>query len=163
MAPCSCAGSSKFVHLKCVQLWLTKTINPRTVGRATVITWKPLICELCHKNLPFKVYLDGKRYFTVNIPKPRKPYLVLNPIFREKDTGKAKIYYLVSFAEHREMIIGRKTDSDIIFSDDSTEFIQTVWASTRITGPAKSPAIPKAEIPPRPPKNASSIGSLVEW
>lgn len=101
-----------------MQTWLTKTINPRIIGKATIITWKPLVCELCHKTLPFKVYLDGKRYFTVNIPKPKKPYLVLNPIYKEKD--KAKIYFLVSFADQKEMIIGRKTDSDILISDDST-------------------------------------------
>jgi hypothetical protein len=101
MAPCNCAGSSKYVHLRCVQTWLTKTINPRTVGKSTVISWKPLICELCHKILPFKVYLEGKRYFTVNIPKPRKPYLVLNPIYREKDNSKVKIYFLISFAEKK--------------------------------------------------------------
>lgn len=120
MAPCNCAGSSKYVHLRCVQIWLTKTINPRSVGRATVITWKPLVCELCHKALPFKVYLDGKRYFTVNIPKPKKPYIVLNPIFKEKEGSKAKIYFLVSFAEQKEMVIGRKSDSDILISEDST-------------------------------------------
>lgn len=120
MAPCNCAGSSKYVHLRCVQTWLTKTINPRTVGKSTVISWKPLICELCHKILPFKVYLEGKRYFTVNIPKPRKPYLVLNPIYREKDNSKVKIYFLISFAEKKQMIIGRKTDSDILLAQDST-------------------------------------------
>jgi hypothetical protein len=45
--------------------------------------------------------LDGKRYFTVNIPKPKKPYLVLNPITKEKEGSKAKIYFLVSFAENK--------------------------------------------------------------
>ena len=64
--------------------------------------------------------MDGKRYFTVNIPKPKKPYLVLNPIYREKTSSKGKVYFLVSFAEQQAMVVGRKSDSDILISDEST-------------------------------------------
>jgi pSer/pThr/pTyr-binding forkhead associated (FHA) protein len=46
--------------------------------------------------------------------------VVLNPIYRAKDLGNSKIYMMVSFSESKEMIIGRKNDSDIIISSDST-------------------------------------------
>lgn len=79
-------GSSKYVHLGCLQKWMVNTINPRPYGKATAITWKPLSCELCHEHLPFRVYLDGKSYYIVNMAdlKPAKPYIVLNPIYRSK-------------------------------------------------------------------------------
>ena len=67
IAPCHCAGTSKYVHLACLQKWLVKAINPRPYGKAIAITWRPLTCEFCHQTLPFRVYLDGKGYFIVRM------------------------------------------------------------------------------------------------
>ena len=54
----------------------------------------------------------------MNIPRPKKPYLVLNPI--DKSTGNLKTYYLVSFSQKKLLNIGRKKDSDIIMDTDSS-------------------------------------------
>jgi len=50
------------------------------INSSIVISWKPLVCELCAQSLPFKIYLDEAKHFTVNIPRPEKPYIVLNPL-----------------------------------------------------------------------------------
>ena len=76
------------------------------------------MCELCSTPLPFKIYLDGKKYFTVKIPRPKKPYIVLNPVL--KDQGKVKVYFLISFANKTTMTMGRKKDTDIKVSDDAS-------------------------------------------
>lgn len=44
IAPCKCSGSAKFIHIKCIQEWFNKTINPRKVNSSLIITWKPLVC-----------------------------------------------------------------------------------------------------------------------
>lgn len=118
IAPCKCSGSSRFIHIQCIQDWFNQTINPRDSNAAIIISWKPLVCELCHEALPFKIYLDGQKNFTVNIPRPKKPYLVLNPM--EKSTGNTKLYYLVSFNKKKKLIIGRKKDSDVVLDLDSS-------------------------------------------
>lgn len=96
IAPCKCSGSAKYIHIKCIQEWFSKIMNPRKVGACIQLEWKPLVCELCNQSLPFKMYLDDCKYFTVNIPRPQKPYLVLNPISKDKSK---KHYYLLSLKE----------------------------------------------------------------
>ena len=118
ITPCKCSGSAKYIHIKCIQEWFNQTINPRNSNAAIIISWKPLVCELCNESLPFKIYLDGQKNFIVNIPRPKKPYLVLNPI--DKSTGNTKLYYLVPFFDKKNLIIGRKKDSDIVLDLDSS-------------------------------------------
>lgn len=45
----------------------------------------------------YKVYLDGKKYYTVEIPRPDKPYIVLEIL--NKSNNNDKYYNLISFAE----------------------------------------------------------------
>lgn len=68
--------------------------------------------------MPFKIYFDNVKHFTVNIPRPEKPYIVLNPIEREK--AKIKTYHLISFKEKVNLTMGRKKDADIVIDEDSS-------------------------------------------
>lgn len=52
----------------------------------------------------------------MEIPRPPKPYLVLEVL--NKDKNKKKIYSLVSFAEKRKLNLGRKHDTDVRISED---------------------------------------------
>ena len=61
--------------------------------------------------------MDEQKHFTVNIPRPQKPYLVLNPV--SKNT-KAKLYYLISFADKKKLTIGRKKEADIMMDECSS-------------------------------------------
>jgi hypothetical protein len=58
-------------------MWLGKRLNPVNQAYSVTINWKPLLCELCMAHFMYKIYLDNKKYYTVEIPRPPKPYLVL--------------------------------------------------------------------------------------
>lgn len=53
----------------------------------------------------------------MNIPRPKKPYIVLNPVSKN---NKAKIYYLISFADKNKLSIGRKKEADIVMDECSS-------------------------------------------
>jgi hypothetical protein len=50
--PCRCAGTMKYVHIKCLQLWLKSRLHTRDTATAFTIAWKNLDCELCKKAFP---------------------------------------------------------------------------------------------------------------
>lgn len=52
----------------------------------------------------------------MEIPRPPKPYIVMEVI--HKDKTKNKIYSLVSFSEKKKLNLGRKHDSDVRISED---------------------------------------------
>jgi hypothetical protein len=97
-------------------MWLGKRLNPITQTYTVTLNWKPLLCELCMTHFLYKIYLDNKKHYTVEIPRPPKPYLVMEVL--HKDKNKKKIYSLVSFADKKKLNLGRKHDTDVRISED---------------------------------------------
>ena len=60
--------------------------------------------------------MDNKKYYTVEIPKPSKPYIVMEVV--EKGGDKEKLFHFVSFAVTSKLSLGRKKDIDVKISDD---------------------------------------------
>jgi hypothetical protein len=51
--PCSCAGSLKYSHLKCLQLWLNSQVQEKKINENCVnYSWKSFSCELCKHDIP---------------------------------------------------------------------------------------------------------------
>ncbi len=80
------------------------------------IKWTPLQCEMCKSHYKYRIYLDNKKYYTVQIPKPAKPYLVLQVV--KKGADYSKIFHFVSMCESSKLSIGRKKQIDIKLSED---------------------------------------------
>jgi hypothetical protein len=53
---------------------------------------------MCKEPFRYRIYLDNKKYYTVEIPKPDKPYIVLEVMKRSNDKSNSKIYHFVSLA-----------------------------------------------------------------
>lgn len=70
---------------------------------------------MCKNHFKYRVYLDNIKYYTLDIPKPEKPYIVLEA------TGKtvefSKIFLFVSFHKKTVMPIGRSKTVDINLTD----------------------------------------------
>jgi hypothetical protein len=58
-------------------MWLGKRLNVVKSKNFITIKWTPLTCEMCKSHYKYRIYLDNKKYYTVEIPKPGKPYVVL--------------------------------------------------------------------------------------
>ena len=85
ISPCKCAGTMKFIHLKCLREWLQSRLNIKQSGSIVSYYWKSLDCELCKENLPSTVMLGGNLVELVDIHKPDTPFIVLEDITRERD------------------------------------------------------------------------------
>ena len=71
---------------------------------------------MCKTHYKYRIYLDNKKHYTVEIPKPQKPYIVFEVM--KKNAEYSKIFHFVSLAETSKVSIGRKKDIDIKISDD---------------------------------------------
>jgi len=85
ISPCKCAGTMKFIHLKCLREWLQSRLNIKQSGSIVSYYWKSLDCELCKENLPSKVLLGGAMVELVDIHKPDVPFIVLEDATRERE------------------------------------------------------------------------------
>lgn len=61
--------------------------------------------------------MDNKKFYTVDIPKPPKPYIILE-LMRKQTSTKGKVFHFVSFAEKNKINLGRRKDVDVKVSDD---------------------------------------------
>lgn len=75
--PCACQGSMRYIHLKCLQDWLDKKLEYVNFRDTILINWKQLDCELCRTSYMHQIYLDGLKFYTVDIPVPERPYIVI--------------------------------------------------------------------------------------
>ena len=61
--------------------------------------------------------MDNQKFYTVDIPKPEKPYIVLE-IMKKKSKENVKIFKFITFKHKNIINIGRKKDVDVKISDD---------------------------------------------
>jgi predicted component of type VI protein secretion system len=71
---------------------------------------------MCKTHYKYCIYLDNKKFYTVEIPKPEKPYIVLEAM--KKSAEYSKILHFVTFHETSQVSVGRKKEIDIKISDD---------------------------------------------
>jgi len=117
ITPCHCSGTVKYIHLLCLKTWLSKQIKAVVNDFSVTINWKPLFCEMCKAHYKYRIYLDNRKFYTVDIPKPEKPYIVLE-IMKKKSKDDCKIFKFITFKQKQTINIGRKKDVDVRISDD---------------------------------------------
>ena len=54
----------------------------------------------------------------MEIPKPERPYMVLEVMRKANQKGMGKVYHFVSMKEKGRLAVGRKKDVDVRVSDD---------------------------------------------
>ena len=62
-SPCSCTGSVRFIHVKCLKYWLKSKVAERKTEIAVSYTWKSFECEVCKTKYPGKFLLNSNRKF----------------------------------------------------------------------------------------------------
>lgn len=117
ITPCKCTGTVRYIHLLCLKMWLSKQIKASISDFCVTINWKPLNCEMCKSHFKYRIYLDNQKFYTVDIPKPEKPYLVLE-IMKKKNKEDGKIFKFITFRNKVKVNLGRKKDVDVRISED---------------------------------------------
>lgn len=52
ITPCKCAGTMRYIHVKCLQKWLKSKLQVKKTPLYTSMIIKPLLCELCQSQFP---------------------------------------------------------------------------------------------------------------
>jgi len=120
IAPCSCSGSVKHVHLECLKQWITSKCYSKVDVACSMYMWKDLECELCHQSLPDIFLHENQEISLVDIIKPKTPYLILETMPENKDIR--KVYYVATVTEDNKeclLKLGRKSDCHVKVNDIS--------------------------------------------
>lgn len=124
--PCICAGSMKYIHLKCLKHW----INTRSFDKVesndlcSIYILKPVECELCKTKFPDFIRHNGKLFALLDFEYEYKNYLTLESLTLDKH--KNKFLYVISLENNKKIRLGRGHDSDILLSDISVSRIHCV-------------------------------------
>jgi hypothetical protein len=64
-SPCSCIGSVRFIHIKCLKHWLRSKVAERRTEVAVSYAWKDFECEVCKTKYPGKFILAAIEKFEI--------------------------------------------------------------------------------------------------
>jgi len=127
IAPCSCSGSVKHIHLDCLKQWIeSKRFHKVDVSCETYM-WKDLECELCHNSLPDVFLKEDKEIHLVDLARPLTPYLILETMPEKKDIR--KVFYVASINQDNSenvLMLGRKSDCHVKINDISVSRIHAM-------------------------------------
>jgi hypothetical protein len=82
--PCNCKGTSEYVHIKCLQDWISSKVKKKVNPGATCFYWKKLNCEVCKVSLPDLVEVKGEKLELIPIYRPENAYILLERVFYDK-------------------------------------------------------------------------------
>ena len=113
-SPCHCTGSSRYIHLECLQQWLGRSRVDFHNEDCTTTIYKVSSCELCKARYPDQINLNGESYeiFKVNRPKDLS-YLILE-VLGMPDGKNLKV---IGVPKDRVVLLGRNDRCDLIIND----------------------------------------------
>ena len=134
--PCSCSGSMKYIHLKCLLNWLKSRCDNREVysgNNASAYIIKDLIdCELCKKVLPNFIRHNNIVYNLMNYSQAEENdtksegdncnildstdnYIIIDTLYPISDGNKYR--HIIKFDEKNTINIGRSLESNLILNE----------------------------------------------
>jgi hypothetical protein len=121
--PCTCSGSLKYIHLKCLKHWInTRSFDKvDSSGICTIYIVNPAECEICKTKFPDFIRHNGKLYSLIDFQHEFKSYLALESL--SVDKNKNKFLYVISLENNGKIRLGRGHDSDVLLSDVSVSRI----------------------------------------
>ena len=139
ISPCSCTGSSKYIHLLCLQQWLKskikldyKNINEKFIS---AYKYQPAQCEICKEYMPDFIKKNKQLFeicnYHINSEKNEESYFTLETIGSVKNKEKY-IYDIIIKSEEliSTFIIGRYNESDIRLVDNTISRIHSALTVT---------------------------------
>ena len=135
ISPCSCTGSSKYIHLLCLQQWLKSKIklDYKEIKENLISAYKyqPAQCEICKEYMPDFIKKNNKLYeicnYHSNSEKNEESYFTLETIGSVKNKEKY-IYDIIIKSEESNstFTIGRYNESDIRLVDNTISRVHSI-------------------------------------
>lgn len=108
--PCNCKGTSEYVHIRCLQDWISSKVKKKVNPGVACTYWKKLNCEVCKTSLPDVVETGEKTEAMQVIPiqRPETPYILLERVFydksKESSADNSKMLVLLSLSDQDHAI-----------------------------------------------------------
>lgn len=120
---CTCAGSMKLIHLKCIRTWLEGKVHKKHSELVFSYNWKNLECELCKTRFRDTHWHEGKQYNILNYHRPEEgAYIILESFTNTPhktihviSIDKVKMKQKAAFS----FLVGRENTVDIRITDIS--------------------------------------------
>lgn len=130
--PCSCSGSMKYIHLKCLRHWLSSKIIVKAhsyspIDYCTTYSINQVQCELCKEKLPDFIRHKGQLYNLLEFnttTSDKENYIVFDTI--SPDKGNNRFRYFVKFDANNNIKIGRGLEVQLMLTDISVSRVHTV-------------------------------------
>lgn len=118
--PDICQCKNMPVHINCFRNWMSKKTETNNFKNMKYYDLSQLKCDVCNKNIPAIIKIDGKEIFLVNILIENTKNMVILEIF-QLGSERLKGILVINFdgAETSEILLGRSSDCDILFKDVS--------------------------------------------
>lgn len=134
ISPCSCTGSSKYIHLICLQKWLQskikldyKEVNQNLIS---AYRYKPAQCEICKEYMPDFIKKNMNLYEICDYhssSNDNESYFILETIGSVKNHEKFIYDVIIKSEEPTSTIsIGRYNDNDIRLIDNTISRIHSI-------------------------------------
>ena len=122
LCPCICKGSMKYIHYKCLKIWLNSKIeasnNNQLIQNPLNITYirDELKCELCNTELPdFIKYKNQLLNISIYDQSKFKQYIIFESLRVGGDRKKS--IHILSLDNFNQYTIGRGCECDLIFDE----------------------------------------------
>lgn len=135
ISPCSCTGSSKYIHLLCLQQWLQSKIklDYKEINENLISAYKyeRVQCEICKEYMPDFIKKNSKLYeicdYHSNSEEGNQNYFTLETIGSLKNHEKY-IYHIIVKSEKpvSTINIGRSEQCDIRLIDNTISRLHSV-------------------------------------
>ncbi|CAG9324502.1 unnamed protein product [Blepharisma stoltei] len=116
ITPCKCSGSMRFIHYKCLQVWLMEKVKSKQTGNSVSYSWTQLQCEICKELYPTSIKIEGKLCPLIDVHKPPLPYIILQDLRNERSE---QSLHVLSSVDNSIVKIGRGHENEIRVSDIS--------------------------------------------
>ncbi|EER04075.1 membrane associated RING finger, putative [Perkinsus marinus ATCC 50983] len=135
IAPCSCSGSIRYVHLSCLRRWINGRLelpDETDIPSSCHFFYKQLSCELCKQLYPTYIKLPGCETVTslVEVPQLRAPLVVLESLASNEENADSSSMsstspltpsglHIISLADSSPVVLGRGHESQVRITDVS--------------------------------------------
>ena len=136
---CNCSGDVKYIHLKCLFLWLQTKSKVLTLSNEICkqITFNKINCEICKEKYP-EIVFDINKNKIYQVYKPEEIFSFVNNLYNNyiilesfELINQKKIIYLISFDEKNLISIGRGVDCDIRLTDVTVSRRHSIFVRTK--------------------------------
>lgn len=123
VSPCMCSGTMKFIHMQCLQRWVSTNRTIKNTDCTASYSFKIHNCEVCKQPFKRQIHYGNRTFDLFNIWRPTAPYIMLQS--QAKDTRGSQSFHIIGGADALAKL-GRGHDCNIRIPDISVSRFHAV-------------------------------------